>query len=148
MSASARETRSFPWLLDNTVRSVAGARLGLLVSSDGLLMAVSKELDRTTADQLAAVVSGIAGLARGAVRTLGGTTVNQAVVEHDAGSLVLMTISDGSILAFEADPVTDIGSLGYEMAVLAQSAEAYLTPQLISQMRRSLPVDGETRADR
>ncbi len=145
MSASAHEARSFGWLLDSTVRGVAGAQFGILVSSDGLLMAVSSGVDRTTGDQLAAVVSGISGLARGAARMIGGTTVNQAVVEYDAGCLVLMTVSDGSILAFGADPAADIGSVGYEMAVLAQGAESVLTPQLVAEMRRGLPLDGPTR---
>lgn len=136
---------SFGWLLDSTVRSVAGARFGLLVSSDGLLMAVSAQLDRTTGDQLAAVVSGISGLARGAARMIGGATVSQAVIEYDAGFLVLMTVSDGSILALGADLSADVGAVGYEMAVLAEGAQAALTPQLVAEMRRDLPVDGAVR---
>ena len=146
MTAAPADARSFGWLLDSTVRRVAGARFGILVSSDGLLMAVSAEVDRTTGDQLAAVVSGISGLARGAARMIGGTTVNQAVVEYDAGCLVLMTVSDGSILAFGADPSADIGSVGYEMAMLAQGAESLLTPQLVTEMRRGLPLDGAVRS--
>lgn len=138
---------SFGWLLDSTVRNVAGARSGLLVSSDGLLVAMSRDVDRTTGDQLAAVVSGLSGLARGAARLIGGSTVSQAVVEYDTGFLVLMTVSDGSILAMVADLTADVGSIGYEMAVLAEGSEAALTPQLVAEMRRELPVDGETRTE-
>lgn len=148
MTASAPPPTSFGWLLDSTVRGVAGVRFGLLVSSDGLLMAVSSHLDRTTGDQLAAVVSGISGLARGAARMIGGATVNQAVIEYDAGFLVLMTVSDGSILAFAAEATADVGSVGYEMALLAEGAETALTPQLVAEMRRGLPVDGLTRTAR
>ncbi|NHT16262.1 roadblock/LC7 domain-containing protein [Cellulomonas sp. IC4_254] len=146
VSAPTRPPTSFGWLLDSTVRGVAGVRLGILVSSDGLLMAVSSGLDRTTGDQLAAVVSGISGLARGAARMIGGQSVNQAVIDYDAGFLVLMTVSDGSILAFAADVTADVGSVGYEMALLAEGAESALTPQLVAEMRRSLPTDGATRA--
>lgn len=142
-----QQTASFGWLLDSTVRNVAGARSGLLVSSDGLLVAMSRGVDRTTGDQLAAVVSGLSGLARGAARLVGGSTVNQAVIEYDSGFLVFMTVSDGSILAMAADLTADIGSIGYEMALLAEGSEAALTPQLVAEMRRELPVDGEIRAE-
>lgn len=144
VSDPARPT-SFGWLLDSTVRSVAGSKFGLLVSSDGLLMAVTAQLDRTTGDQLAAVVSGISGLARGAARMIGGSTVSQAVVEYDAGFLVLMTVSDGSILALGADLTADVGAMAYEMALLAEGAQAALTPQLVAEMRRELPVHGAVR---
>lgn len=147
MPATPPQPSEFGWLLDSTVRGVAGARSGLLVSSDGLLVAVSRDLDRTTGDQLAAVVSGLSGLARGAARLIGGSTVHQAVVEYDSGFLVLMTVSDGSILAVVADQSADVGSVGYEMAVLAEGAASALTPQLVAEIRRALPVHGGTRTE-
>nr|WP_287921086.1 roadblock/LC7 domain-containing protein [Cellulomonas sp.] len=40
------------------------------MSADGLLMAMSEQLDRTSGDQLAAIVSGMSSLTRGASRQL------------------------------------------------------------------------------
>ncbi|MBL8932625.1 MAG: roadblock/LC7 domain-containing protein [Kineosporiaceae bacterium] len=133
------------WLLDNHVRTVPGARHALAVSADGLLMAMSSELDRTSGDQLAAVVAGLSSLTRGAARHLRAGEVRQAVVEMDEVFLVLMSISDGSVLAVIADAGCDIGLIGYEMALLVARAEASLTPQLVSQLRSQLPIAGPVR---
>ncbi|MBK6871012.1 MAG: roadblock/LC7 domain-containing protein [Kineosporiaceae bacterium] len=133
------------WLLDNFVRSVPGSRHALVVSADGLLMAMSTELDRTSGDQLAAVVAGLTSLTRGAARHLRAGEVRQSVVEMDDRFLVLMSISDGSMLAVVADGGCDIGLIGYEMALLVTRAESSLTPQLVSHLRSQLPVSGPVR---
>ncbi|MGC5167972.1 roadblock/LC7 domain-containing protein [Luteimicrobium sp. DT211] len=145
MNALSTEATTFGWLLDNFVRTVPGSRHTLVVSADGLLMAMSEKLDRTSGDQLAAIVSGMSSLTRGAARQLGGGNVRQAIVEMDNGFLFLMNISNGSVLAVVAESNCDVGLIGYEMAMLVSRTETTLTPQLISEMRGNLPVDGATR---
>ncbi|WP_407320244.1 roadblock/LC7 domain-containing protein [Isoptericola halotolerans] len=140
------EATNFGWLLDNFVRTVPGSRHTLVVSADGLLMAMSDHLDRVSGDQLAAIVSGMSSLTRGASRQLSGGNVRQAIIEMDNGYLFLMNVSNGSVLAVVAEASCDIGLIGYEMALLVSRTEATLTPQLISEMRGSLPVDGTTRS--
>jgi predicted regulator of Ras-like GTPase activity (Roadblock/LC7/MglB family) len=140
------EAANFGWLLDNFVRTVPGTRHTLVVSADGLLMAMSEQLDRTSGDQLAAIVAGMSSLTRGAARQLRAGDVRQAIVEMDNLFLFLMSVSNGSVLAVVADATCDVGLIGYEMAMLVSRTEATLTPQLISEMRGSLPVDGAMRA--
>ncbi|HEU4912522.1 MAG TPA: roadblock/LC7 domain-containing protein, partial [Actinomycetes bacterium] len=53
MSTLSAEAANFSWLLGNFVKSVPGVQHTLVVSADGLLMAMSAELDRTQGDQLA-----------------------------------------------------------------------------------------------
>ncbi len=139
------EGADFAWLLNNFVRNVPGARHALAVSADGLLMAMSTELDRTSGDQMAAIVAGLSSLTRGASRQLRAGEVRQAVVEMDTLFLVLMSVSDGSVLAVVSDGDCEIGLIGYEMAMLVTRAEATLTPQLVSQLRSQLPVAGPIR---
>ncbi|MFZ5869857.1 MAG: roadblock/LC7 domain-containing protein [Actinomycetota bacterium] len=146
MTAMSTEAANFNWLLDNFVKSVPGVRHTLVVSADGLLMAMSDELDRTSGDQLAAIVSGMSSLTRGAARQLDAGEVRQAIVEMDDVFMFLMTISDGSNLSVMADSGCDVGLIGYEMALLVSRCENTLTPQLISEMRSRLPVHGSTRA--
>jgi hypothetical protein len=146
VSIPTTEAADFGWLLDSFVAGVPGVRHTLAVSADGLLMAMSRDLDRTSGDQLAAIVSGMSSLTRGAARQLAGGEVRQAVVEMDDVFLLLMSVSDGSVLAVVADPGCDVGLVGYEMALLVSRAEAALTPQLVSQMRAQLPVHGSTRS--
>ena len=147
-TAMSTEAANFNWLLDNFVKSVPGVRHTLVVSADGLLMAVSDGLDRTNGDQLAAIVSGLSSLARGGARQLRAGELRQAIVEMDTQYLVLMNISDGSVLSVVADVSCDIGQVGYEMALLCSRTEVTLTPQLISEMRARLPIAGPTRPAR
>lgn len=146
MSSMSSEATNFGWLLDNFVRTVPGTKHTLVVSADGLLMAMSENLDRTSGDQLAAIVSGMSSLTRGASRQLQGGAVRQAIIEMDNGFLFLMNVSNGSVLAVVADATCDVGLIGYEMAMLVSRTETTLTPQLISEMRGNLPVDGAPRA--
>jgi len=140
MSDLSTEAASFSWLLGNFVKSVPGVRHTLVVSADGLLMAMSDGVDRTQGDQLAAIVSGLSSLTRGAARQLGGGEVRQAIVEMDHMFLFTTSISDGSVLAVVADASCDVGLVGYEMTLLVTRAEATMTPQLVSEMRSRLPL--------
>jgi uncharacterized protein len=143
VSTLSREATSFNWLLANFVESVPGVRHTLVVSADGLLMAMSDGLDRASGDQMAAIVSGLSSLTRGAARELGGGAVRQSIVEMDRLFLFTTAISDGSALAVAADALTcDMGLIGYEMTKLVESAENIMTPQLVGEMRAQLPTGG------
>lgn len=146
MTTLSTEAANFGWLLDNFVRTVPGTRHTLVVSADGLLMAMSEQLDRTSGDQLAAIVAGMSSLTRGAARQLRAGDVRQSIVEMDNLFLFLMSVSNGSVLAVVAEATCDVGLIGYEMAMLVSRTESTLTPQLISEMRGTLPVDGAVRA--
>src|SRR5512142_2305631 len=66
------EAENLSWLLNNLSRTVPEVVHAVVLSADGLLLAASEHLDRTSADQLAAVASGFNSLARGAGRHFGG----------------------------------------------------------------------------
>jgi len=139
MAQLSREAQSVNWLVSSFVRRLPGVAHAIVVSSDGLLMAVSERLDRARADQLAAVASGLASLTQGASRCFGGGKVNQTVVEMDKGFLLVMSIGDGSVAAALAAPTVDIGLVGYEMAMLAAQCGEVLTPGLRAELRAALP---------
>ena len=50
------DTREFSWMLANFVEQTAGVQGAVAVSSDGLLVAMSRSLDRESAEQVAAIV--------------------------------------------------------------------------------------------
>jgi predicted regulator of Ras-like GTPase activity (Roadblock/LC7/MglB family) len=95
---------------------------------------------------MAAIVSGMSSLTRGAARQLRAGEVRQSIVEMDTIFLFSMQVNDGSVLAVVADAQCDVGLIGYEMALLVSRTEATLTPQLVSEMRSRLPVEGPVRA--
>src|SRR6266511_3517854 len=139
MTQLSREAQNLTWLVSNFARSVPGVAHAIVVSADGLLMAVSERLDRARADQLAAVASGLASLTQGASRCFGGGKVNQTAVEMEQGFLLVMSIGDGSALAALAAPSVDIGLVGYEMAMLVAQCGEVLTPELRSELQAALP---------
>jgi hypothetical protein len=67
------------------------------------------------------------------------------VIEYEEGFVMLMSISNGSVLAVLCEPDSDVGLVGYEMATLVGRAEALLTPALIAQLRDALPTSGTMR---
>ena len=139
MRPLSKEAQNLNWLVSNFARSVPGAAHAIVLSADGLLMAVSERLDRARADQLAAVASGLASLTQGAAKIFGGGQVTQTVVEMERGFLLVMAVSDGSCLAVLAAPSCDIGLIGYEMALLVARTGEVLTPELRAELQAALP---------
>jgi predicted regulator of Ras-like GTPase activity (Roadblock/LC7/MglB family) len=127
------------WLLANFVRQTDGVRDAVAVSSDGLLIAVSTGLNRGAGDQLAAIVSSMASLARTASRKYDFDGLKLIMIEMRRGFLLVSAISDGSCLGVLADGDCDLGLVGYEISLLADRFGTMLTPALISESRRVLP---------
>jgi predicted regulator of Ras-like GTPase activity (Roadblock/LC7/MglB family) len=94
MSQLSSEASDFSWLVGNFANRTPGVAHAMVVSADGLPVAVSQRLDRPRADQLAAIASGLASLTQGGARCIEGGLVKQTVVEMDRGLLVVMAISD------------------------------------------------------
>ncbi len=139
MSELSQAAQNLNWLITNFVDRVPGVAHTIVVSSDGLLLAVSEGFPRDRADQLAAVASGLSSLTQGASRVFEGGTVTQTVVEMERGFLFIMSISDGSCLAVLASTACDIGLVGYEMALLVERAGEVLTPALRVELQGALP---------
>ena len=134
------DTGDLNWLVSSFTRKAAGIRHAAVVSSDGLLLAMSDGLDRGRADQLAAIASGLVSLTRGAARVFDAGTVNQVMVEMGDGFLFVMSISDGSSLAVLSAPTVDVGLIGYEMTLLVARAGQVLTPEERRELQAALPL--------
>ncbi len=130
---------SLDWLLSRFVSATAGCRHAIVVSSDGLPVAVSDLVDRVTADQFAAITSGLVSLAVGAATCFDLRAMHQVIVEMAGGFLFVTAIRDGSALAVVAERTCDIGLVGYEMTLLAERAGSVLTPDLVAHLRATLP---------
>ena len=133
------EASDFSWLVGNFANRTPGVAHAMVVSADGLPVAVSERLDRPRADQLAAVASGLASLTQGGARCIAGGLVRQIVVEMDRGLLVVMAISDGSCLTVLAASGCDVGMVAYEMTLLVSRTGDVLTPSLRAELQAALP---------
>ncbi len=135
---TSEQVQQIPWLLTRFVQQTPGVSDAVCVSSDGLLMAMSTDLDRGRADQFAAIAAGLTSLSLGASRCFGYGNVDQLMVEMTTGFLFVASISDGSCLGILADKNSDVGLVGYEMTMLVDRFGSVLTPQVRAGLRDAL----------
>jgi predicted regulator of Ras-like GTPase activity (Roadblock/LC7/MglB family) len=147
---ATRAARNLNWLLANLVSEVPGTHRVVVVSSDGLLLAVSEARHGgrhrsgpggsagRAGMALATVVAGLVSLADGAARLLEQGGLRQTVVAMDRGHLFLMSISDGSHLGVHAGPECDMTVVGYQMTLFVERAGHVLTPELRGELREAM----------
>jgi len=114
------------WLLDELTIRTPTIRHAVLLSTDGLAIAASRDLSREDREHLAAVSSGFNSLAKGATRQFGAGSVRQSMVEFDDGFLFVVAAGSGACLAVFADADTDIGLVAYEMARLVKQVGEHM----------------------
>ena len=146
------EARNLQWLLGNLVEEVPGVHSVAVVSSDGLLLLSSdpgqnaaqtatvapREGPKGSGADLATIISGIGSLTIGAAGLMDGGGVKQTMVAMDEGSLFVMSISDGSLLGVHATPDCDMSVVAYHMALFVGRAGHVLTPEVRSELRKSM----------
>ncbi|MGY0069726.1 roadblock/LC7 domain-containing protein [Streptomyces sp. QTS137] len=159
------EARNLHWLLTNLVEEVPGILSVAVVSSDGLLLLssdpgpVTARTDspegartagaprvragkragpRGSAADLATIVSGIGSLTIGAAKLMDYGPVRHTMVAMDEGSLFVMSISDGSLLGVHGSADCDMSVVAYHMALFVGRAGHVLTPELRSELHRSM----------
>jgi uncharacterized protein len=136
-TTASTNARDFAWLLARFADETPGVEHALCVSADGLVMGSSPRLSRATAERLAAVVSGIRSLADGAGRLLGQHDANQVIVELQSSFFFVVAVGDGSAMGVLASRVgSDMGQIGYEIALLVEQARSRLTPELTSELKQ------------
>jgi len=100
----------------------------LVVSSDGVPVAVSDQIQPDRLERLSAITSGLISLACSAGQIFDSGAVIQALVAMERGTLVIMAIDDGSTLAVLTTSAADLDLVAYEMTMLAEQAGSILTP--------------------
>ncbi|MEV6896207.1 roadblock/LC7 domain-containing protein [Amycolatopsis sp. NPDC051372] len=132
------EAQNFNWLVNRFALHTAGAIAALAVSSDGLLIAMSQELERDNADRLAAISSAMLGLAQGVADSHPLGSPDKVIVELERGYLLVCTISVGCSLGVLANKQASLGTIAYEMAMFANRATEVLTPALIEELKQAV----------
>jgi predicted regulator of Ras-like GTPase activity (Roadblock/LC7/MglB family) len=138
MQTMSEGARSFSWLLNGFVDKTAGVSDAVAVSADGLLMAMSSTLERASAEQLAAIISGMVSLGNGASGCFGFDGLEQVIVAMRKGFLFMSSISDGSCLGVVAGKGCDMGLVGYQTTLLVERAGTVLTPDLVAELKQEM----------
>jgi uncharacterized protein len=121
------------WLITGFTSRVADVAHAIVVSADGVPLAVSQYLPQACVGQLAAITSGLVSLVQGAARIFEAGLATQALVEMENGLLFVMAISDGSCLAALAGAQCDTAVISYEMTLLVEAVGDILTPAVRAQ---------------
>jgi predicted regulator of Ras-like GTPase activity (Roadblock/LC7/MglB family) len=118
------------WLVTDFTTRVAYVAHAIVVTADGVPIALSDDIPGGFAEQLAAITSGLVGLVHGAARILEAGLPTRVLVEMEGGLMLVMAISGGSSLAVLAAPECDTDLVSYEMTLLVEAVGDVLTPAI------------------
>ena len=121
------EDQGLGWLITDFKTRVVDVAHAIVVSADGIPLAVSDSIRPDSVSKLCAITSGLVGLADGAARMFDGGMVAQSLVEMDRGYMLLRAIGGGSHLAVLTNPDCDMEVVVYEMGLLAEAVGHALT---------------------
>lgn len=116
------------WLVTDFTTRVQDIAHAIVVSADGVPLALSAGIPAHAVEQLSAITSGLTSLIAGASSLMEAGTPTQALVEMDNGLMFVKAISDGSSLAVLAAPECDSRQVSYEMTRLVEAVGELLTP--------------------
>lgn len=126
------------WLLERLIGTVPGIKQAVVVSSDGLALAKSDGVDRETAERLAAVSSGMIGLAYGSAGRFGAGPVSNVIIEMQNGWLFITGIRDGSLICCLTEKDIDMGAIAFEMSIFVQRVGDSLTADVRQELKALL----------
>ena len=121
------------WLITDFTARVVDVAHAVVVSADGVPLAVSEQIPPVFAEQLAAITSGLVSLMQGAARIFEAGLPTRALVEMAGGLMLVMAISGGSSLAVLAALECDTDLISYEMMQLVEAVGEVLTPAVRAQ---------------
>jgi len=127
-SLSQSHRQDLNWLVTEFTTRVEDVAHAIVVSADGVPLALSSDIPADAVQQLAAITSGLTSLMQGAARVFEGGAATQALVEMDGGLMFVKAISNGSSLAVLTAPEADTRQVSYEMTLLVEAVGELLTP--------------------
>jgi uncharacterized protein len=133
-----QDVDEFNWLLNAFVKDAGGVSDALTVSTDGLLLAHSDNLNREGAQQAAAIISGLLSLGHSTHQLLGFEALEQIIVAMDGGFVYLTAMGDAGCLGAVAESSFDMDNIGFQMGNFVKRAKRMLNPTLIDDLKASV----------
>ena len=121
------------WLVTDFTLRVADIAHAIVVTADGVPLALSAGIPLPAVEQFSAITSGLTSLISGAARIMDAGLPRQALVEMENGLMFVKAISDGSSLAVLAAPECDTRQVSFEMTRLVEAVGELLTPAVRTQ---------------
>jgi predicted regulator of Ras-like GTPase activity (Roadblock/LC7/MglB family) len=124
--AQTDTTGQLSWLLDNLVNQVAHVEKAVILSTDGLVVASSRGLNREDGEHLSALACGLQSLAQGAGLHFRAGNVRQIIIDMERAFLFVISAGSGTCLAVLASAEANVGLIAYEMAMLVRRMGKHL----------------------
>ena len=132
----AYSTNDQAWSLRQSLEEYAahspGVMQAVVVSEDGLLLAMSANFSRDDCDRFAAITSAMTSLAIGAARTYDLGSMNKLVVDLDRAYLLLGAFGSRAWLGVIARRDADLGDLARQIASFVERTAPRLTARLVA----------------
>ena len=116
------------WLVTEFTTRVEDIAHAIVVTADGVPLALSADIPGEAVEQFAAIISGLTSLIQGAARMFEGGEPTKAMVEMESGLLFVKAIRGGSSLAVLAGLECDTRQVSFEMTRLVGAVGELLTP--------------------
>ncbi len=126
----------FSWLLQQLATEVPGVTNIVLVSTDGLQLASAGAINRTLADSVAALTSGLLGIVKQFGRELRIGEPETFTIRYPHGHLAFVRIGDAAGLFVAASVDTDMKRLGFGMGRFVEAVGHALTPAIRQQLHQ------------
>lgn len=126
----------FTCLINGFASSVPGVTHALLLSSDGFPLTASEAVTSDGAEQLAAIASGLLGLARNSAAIFGKGSCELIIIRLSRGYFLFMGIGEYAGLAVLTSARCNMKAVAYEMTQLVDTAAGALTPKARADLRR------------
>lgn len=127
-TAPGAAAQTVQWLLSEFMQTVAHVDHAIVLSRDGMQLAVSRGINRDLGDQLAAQAAGLLALGQQCGLTLGLGGTGPLHLRLDGGHLLFLPIQDTAGLMVIAPVGADLRVLGAAMARFVGSVGAALAP--------------------
>ncbi|MGW8953906.1 roadblock/LC7 domain-containing protein [Streptomyces sp. NPDC055709] len=134
-TTSAGAVHEFHWVLQKFQNDLPGVLDVAVVSADGLLLARVSSPQAPAPGLISPIASGLAALACAAAELHQSGAVDRTVLEMQNGVLIVVPVSDGSLLAVAADSGAERSVLGYQMTRLVGRVGHVLTAELRATLR-------------
>src|SRR5918997_6377263 len=128
----------FGWLINGFVERVHGVTHAMILSSDGFPLIASESVSSDNAEQLAAIASGLLGLARSSSALFGKGGCELIMIRLAGGPLLFLGIGYSAGLAGLTSAGCDMKVIAYEMTQIVDKAGHALTPKVRADLRRML----------
>ncbi len=127
-------------VLDRFVQETVGVDDALLVSADGVGLAVSDGLPAAVAEPFGAIAAGLVSLTRGAARCFAEDRAERVVIELNQSYLLVSEVTAWAVLGVVVRTDADIGLVAYETTLVAERLAPELSAELVAEMRTALSV--------